>query len=827
MNGLAQEIPHAVRRLLRAPAFTAAAMLTLALAIGANASIFTVVQRVVLNPLPYPDSRRLIELDHGALTLNLAADLGITSGLYFHYADRARTLEAAAIYRSDDLTVTGRGDPERVRVAHATPSLAAVLGVAPALGRWFGEDEGKPGAAPVAVLSHGLWTRSYGGDPRVIGEFITLEGAPTQVVGVMPQSFAFPDPQVDLWVVEQVTRAAGFGLWTYSGVGRMRDGASLDDVRAELNRLIGELPTAYPDDPFAIGNLQTRLVFAGRLLKDAIIGGVARALWMLLASVAFVLLVACANVANLFLVRSDARQREIAVRRTLGAGRGRIATLFVLESMVLALCGGAVGLGLALGAVQLVVGFAPSNLPRLQEIRLDVVGVAFTFVLSIVAGLVFGAVPLCRPGELAASLHEGGRANPGSRRLSRARHVLMAAQVAVALVLLVSSGLMVRSFQNLRAVDHGFNPASKLTFSIGLPEGDYSSVENVVATHHAILDEIARLPGVTTASASTCLPLSGGCSGNTLRVEGRQYDSRTIPPFALFRAVAANYFEAIGMRVVRGRGIDRHDVDHRQPVVVVNEALARRFFPNENPIGRRVASNIPPSAGPLTWLQIVGVVSNTPTTRVLPEREPMPQLFMPISIAGGPGVAKSALVGPDVAVMHYVVRTATPPHNLLPSVRRAVGNIDANLAVAQARTVEDILDRASAQMAFTMVLLAIAAGVALMLGVVGVYGVMAYIVSQRTAEIGLRLALGAEPRNVSTQIVKQGGLMALTGVALGILTSLAASRAMESLLYGVSPRDPAVLALTSMTLLTAALVACWVPARRAARTSPLEALRSE
>jgi putative ABC transport system permease protein len=382
---------------------------------------------------------------------------------------------------------------------------------------------------------------------------------------------------------------------------------------------------------------------------------------------------------------------------------------------------------------------------------------------------------------------------------------------------------MIRSFQKLRAVDPGFDATSALTFSVGLPDRDYRTQGAVVATHHAMIERLSALPGVTAVSASTCLPLSGGCSGNTVRVEGRTYPTGTVPPLAMFRAVAGAYFETMGIRVIRGRSIARGDVERNEPVVVVNQSLAERFFPNQDPIGERIASN---RLGSLTWLTIVGVVSNTPI-RTLAETNPFPQVFMPMSIGGGPGIPPSALVGPDAAVMSYVVRATISPLGLLPSVRRVVDTVDKNLALAQVRTLQDTLDRASAQMAFTMVLLAIAAGVTLMLGMIGIYGVMSYVVSQRTGEIGVRLALGAEPGSVAGMIVRQGALVALGGVAVGLAAALAGSRLIESLLYGVSPRDPAVFSLTTLILLAVALFACWVPARRAASLSPLEALRTE
>jgi len=829
MEQIGQEIRHAVRRLLHSPAFTVAAVLTLALAIGANVAIFTVVERVVIRPLPYPNSDRLIELSHGLLGLNLPSGVGLTPGLYFLYADRARSLDSAAIYQSNDATVTGDGEPERIRITQATASLAAVLRVAPALGRWFTQAEALPGGPEVAVLSHGLWVRRYGADPNVLSRTITVAGIPRQIIGVMPPAFAFPDTEIAAWVADRVTRGP-FGTWDYSGVARLRDGATLDDARAESTGLIADVPNAYPNDTTAIGNVQAKMVFTGRALKDVTVGSVERALWILLGSVGLVLLVACANVSNLFLVRSEARQREVAVRRALGAGRFGIARYFVIESLVLSALGGAAGFGLAWGALRLLARLEPANLPRLHEIHLDASSLAVTFTLSVLAALAFGALPLWRIGEVSGALHEGGRGNTASRGRYRARHVLMGAQMALALVLLVASGLLVRSFEKLRAVDLGFNAASALTFSLGLPDQEYTTRASALAAHHAVIDRLSQVPGVTAVSASTCLPLVGACHGNTLRVEGRTYPAGTIPPLALFRAVAGDYFTTIGMRLVRGRFIDRGDVERGEPIAVVNEVLAKQFFPEQDPIGRRVASNRPPAKPgrppDLTWLTIVGVVSNTPI-RVLADPNPLPQIYLPMSLARGPDSPPTERTGPTLSVMRYVIRTAIPPRDIVGSVRRAVAAVDGNLAIAQVRTLEEMVDGASAQMAFTMVLLAIAAAVALMLGVIGIYGVMSYIVTQRTSEIGVRLALGAEPRNVAGQIVRQGGGVALAGIAVGLAAAFAGSRLIESLLYGVTPRDPGVFVATTLGLLLVALVACWLPARRAARLSPLEALRSE
>jgi putative ABC transport system permease protein len=821
MDNIAREIRHAARRLFKSPTFTLAAVLTLALAIGANASIFTVVQRVVLNPLPYPDSNRLIALDYGIPARNMASGMtSMTWQLYFQLVDHAQSLEAVGAYNMSQVTLTGSGDPERILATNATPSLQSVLRVTPGLGRWFTEEEGVPGAPAVAVLSHGLWVRRFGRDVNIIGRSVSIDGVPTAVVGVMPASFAFPNTRVEMWLPAQSTRANASFLFQLAGVARLREAVSVATARAELTGLIADLARVSPN--------QRGIISAALPLQDFMVSRVAGTLWILLASVALVLLVACANVANLFLVRSEARQREVAVRRALGAGRRGIAGYFLAESALLAIAGGALGLALAWGAARLFVAFSPVTLPRIQEIRVDGIVVAFTLALSLLAALMFGAIPLMRVAPLSVSLHENGRGNTASRGHYRTRHILMAGQMALALVLLVSSGLMVRSFQKLRAVDPGFDASSAVTFGIGLPNGKYPTRHDAVAVHRAILERLSALPGVTAASASTCLPLAGPCFGNGLLVDREAPDALTVRPFTWFRAVGPGYFQATGMRLLRGRFIDRDDIDRQEPNIVVNKAFADTFFPDADPIGRRVKSSTPPNSSlpAPPWLTIVGVVSNTPTS-TLTEPTPNSQLYMPMSIAGGPDIPAQALIGPNVNTMSYVVRSSTPPSDLVGAVSNAVREVDGNLALAQVRTLQSILDAASEAVAFTMVLIAIAAAVALLLGVIGIYGAMSYIVSQRTGEIGVRLALGAEPSSVAGMIVRQGGVVALAGIVIGVGAAWAGSRFIASLLYGVSPRDPGVFVTTTLMLLGAALLACWLPARRAARLSPVEALRTE
>jgi putative ABC transport system permease protein len=826
---------HAARRLARSPAFTIASILTLALAIGANTAIFAVVERVLLNPLPYPESDRLVDLDHGASTSSgrrLAGGIQMSAGLYYLYLDRARTIEGISLYRTAEHTLTDSGEPERVRIARVTPSLAAVIRVSPVAGCWFTPNEGAfapivtpamPAVFQTAVVSHRLWMRRYGGDRALVSRTISLDGVPTEIVGIMPAQFEFPDRRVDIWIPEQVRREPVWDTFMHSGIARLRGSATVDDARRELSGLIADLPNVYPNDPGVRGFLHNvGLYSATRTLKEAIVGRVANALWIVLASVGVVLLIACANVANLFLVRSESRQRDIAVRRALGAGRFDIARYFLAESVWLGAGGAATGLLLAAGGIGLLVRYGPESLPRLGEVRLDAISVAFNLAVAAIAVVLFGTMPLLRPAVLTRVLQRGARTIAGTGGHA-VRHTLMAAQIALALVLLNASGLLVRSFEALRNVDPAFNPRSALTFKMGLPANAYPRQPSIAVAHQTVLDGMSALPGAAGVAAATCLPLAEEGNGNLftsiMRVQGRVVPPGTIPPPVGFCAISAKYFETMGTPLIRGRSIEPDDVDRHQPVAVVNQALASAYFGAEDPIGQHVTIGPPRNT---TWLTIVGVVRNTPV-RAIGETRTMGQLFLPMSLARSDGLP----VAPDAAVMNYVVRATTEPLSLLPAVRRVIRTVDQNVALSQTRTLQDLVDRSAAQAAFTMTLLAMAAAIALLLGTIGIYGVTAYVVTQRTAEIGVRLALGAAPRDVAAMIVRQGGIVAVAGAGVGLAIAFTSAAAMSSLLYGVSPRDPAVLTATTAASLIVALLSSCVPAIRAARLNPLDALRAD
>ncbi|MGH7574232.1 MAG: ABC transporter permease [Longimicrobiales bacterium] len=814
-----REVRQAMRRLVRAPSFTLPALLTLALAIGLNAAIFTLVLHVVLAPLPYRQSDRLVALDHGATGMDRPSGIGITTGLYVHYLERAQAFESIALHTTFEMTVSGDLEAERVMVTAATPSLMRVLGLEPSLGRWFSEEEGVVGGPRAVVLSHGLWQRRYGRDAGVIGRSLRIAGEPAQIVGVMPAGFRYPDDATELWLSlpfgPPMVRAGGFN---FQGVARLRDGVTIEAVRGELDRLIAQYPDRFPEDGVALmlvrdGHLASTLV----PLKDLVVGSMAETLWILLGAVGVALLVACANVANLFLVRLESRLRDVAVRRALGAGRHAVTGYFLGESALLAVAGGVLGLALAAGGVHLLGVFGPRELPRLHEVRIDAVVVAFTLGLSLLVAIVFGSIPLLRGmPSLAKTLYESGRGNTSSAARMRARHLLMGGQVALALVLLVAAALLGRSFQRLLRVDPGFDARSALVFNLGLPQGEFATNQARSTFHRQLIDRVTRLPGVRSAGVTTCPPLEGLCNWDPLIVVGRPEEPGRIPPITNFINVGEDYFDVLGVRRVAGRVFEAADFDHGG-TAVIDERLARLYFPNENPIGKRVA-HVAFSDQEFT---IIGVVRHV-AARSLSDSDPPPEIYMPL--LRGPDHENARPVGFTAS---FIVRSATPPLELAPAIRREIAQLSPNVAMARVRTLESTLAEARAPMAFNLVLLGTASAVALVLGLVGIYGVIAYAVAQRTGEIGVRMALGARPRDIAGMVMAQGGAVAIVGVVVGILAALAVSDVMRSLLFGVSPVDPLTYSAVAAGLLAVALIACWMPARRAARLDPTTALRSD
>ncbi|MGH7471104.1 MAG: ABC transporter permease [Longimicrobiales bacterium] len=819
MFDLAKELRQATRRLLRSPAFTAAAVLTLALGIAANASIFTVVNRVILRPLPYPSADRLIWVDHEAPGIDLPGSPGLSQGLYRFYRERVRTFTDLAIFRQDEFTLTGEGVPQRVQGLVATASLRDALRTPPAMGRWYSEKDAQD-EARVVVISHALWSAQFGRDPRIIGRSVRLDGVPREIVGVMPASFAFPNPRIQLFVPERINerQAQQVGGFNYQSVARLSADKSVVDVKREMDALIATLKQAFPNDPVAQQALDAaRLGGLPSLLKDRVIGPVKRTLWTLLGMVGLVLLIACANVANLFLVRSEERGREVAVRRALGAGRTGIVRYFFTESVLLSLAGGVIGILVARWSVQLLVRFGPENLPRLNEVSVDAGTLAWTGLLVLLSSFIFGTIPLLqRGGALASTLREGGRSASAGRARFHARNLLMGGQVALALVLLIGSGLMLRSFLQLRAVNPGFVAENVLTFDVSLTRSDYPDRAGALRFHEALLERLRALPGVQSASAVTCLPLTGGCWGDPLMVRGRPVPRGELPPLVQIRRALPGFFQTMQIPIVQGRTHEPADHQQRTGALVLSRRAASLYFPNEDPIGKQMTFMFEEEGRP--WYTVVGIVGDTPV-ETLDEK--------PYGVVYFAATDPTGEIGAGMHSTAFTIRTIVPPMSLAGAVRAAAAQVNPNVALGHMRSMTTIVDDALARMAFTMLILVIAGAIALMLGAVGIYGVISYVVGQRTSEIGVRMALGARPRDVAEMVLRQSGAVVGTGLIIGLASAFVLSRFMTTLLFQVTPTDTGTYLAVSVFLLVVAFVASWLPARRAAALDPLTALRRE
>jgi putative ABC transport system permease protein len=813
MNGLRHELGAALRRLLRAPGFSVAAVAMLALGIGATASVYTLLHRVALRPLPYADSERLVYLDHGAPGMGFDRDVGITTWLYVRYGEAARLLEDVGLVRIDGVSlVDPSGPPERVRYAEATASLARVLATPPLLGRWFTPDD-----APSVVLSHSLWQRRWGGDPGVIGRSLRLLGGQYEVIGVMPREFTFPDESVELWTGKEFTITHPDGGFNYEAVGRLAPGANIDELRAELQSLVETSPEAFGNQPHVARRVRDGRVRALPIsLKDRVIGDLSGTLWMLLGAVALMLLTTWANVANLFLVRSDARRREVAVRRALGAGRDAIARFFLAEGVLLAVAGWISGIAIAYAAIRLILRFAPVALPRAHEISIDANVLIVSGLLSLVAGIALTAIPLLRgDASSAGALRDGGRNATAGRARLRLRAALMAGQVALALMLLAGAGLLVRSYAHVRQTSPGFAERNVLFFGILRPDNADRTHRASEAFHIGLANRVAALPGVQTVGLTTCVPLDGYCWGESVIREDGESEAALV---VSMRRVSASYFGALQVPIIAGRPFVPEDEARVADVVVLSNAVAQRLFPGEDPVGRRIAPG--GSRANAQWFTVVGVAGDIATRSVM-EGTPELVFYLPITDSR-PGE------GPVwIGHMNYAVRTEADPATLIPMVHAAVSEMHPDVPLARVRTIEQMLAADRAQIAFTAALLLLAAFVSLVLGAIGIYAVFSYVVGRRTAEIGLRLALGASARDVLGIILRQAGGVTLVGVVVGLVSAALLTRLLSSLLFGVQPLDAGVFAVATGLLLLVAFGAAALPARRAWRLRPVDALRVE
>ena len=813
-----QETRYALRNFRRKPGFTAITVGTLALAIGANTAIFSVVDGVLLEPLPFPSPNELVTVSHTAPGLDLPR-LGSATGLHTFYSETARNFVDFALYAPRTILIATDGPPQRIPSATATPSLFPVLGVSPLLGRSFSEEEGLPEGPEVVVISHGYWSEVFASDPSVIGRTIESANGSLEIIGVMPPDFAFPDAGVRMWTPLRVDPTGGFGGFNFAAVARLAPDVTVEDAYAELHALRDRLPEQFPIvfTPEMIE--QTGMDARVNSYLESVVGDVRTVLWVIMATVGFVLLIACANVANLLLVRAEGRSKEIAVRTALGASRDHLLTQSMTESAVLSTVGALLGVLLARLGLGVLLSRGPQDLPRLEQIGIDGSVLFFTAGVTVLSALVFGAIPVVRnrTTQAAGVLRDGSRGATAGKASHRARSVLVASQVSFALILLVGAGLMLRSFQALQRVDAGYDPEDVLVFRVSLPDASYPDAVAVAAFHTELLARIQAIPGVSASGAVSQLPLSREGASDPVMVKGRPLDPDDFPPVMEARAATPGYFEAMGIPLLGGRMFEGADADGRSGAVLVSERLVEVFFPGEEPLQKQIAHGIPQSYN--EWSTIVGVVGDVHNVSLT--EDPMGAVYY--AILPGEGVDMEWLT----PRMSYAVKTSVPPTSIMPAIRRALSELDSSLPLSGVQTMEDRTRDARAQMAFTMLMLAIASAVGLALGVVGLYGVVSYVTSQRTREIGVRLALGAEAGAVRAMILRQGMAVIALGLVVGLIGAYALSRFMEALLFQVNAKDPITFAIVTAILAAVSIFATWLPAARAAGTDPVRALRWE
>ena len=807
MQTLLNDLRHATRRLRRSPGFTALAALTVGLGVGATTAMFSAVNGVLLKPLSYPEPDRLVML-RGA-TLARPGRSGVIS--YPDYRDwrrENRSFESLAAPRPANVTLSGPGSPERIEGARVTASFFQILRVTPARGQLFPEEVDRPGGALVAVVSDALWRR-LGADPALVGRSLTLDGRPHTVIGILPRTFR-PPREIERAEVFAPLALDGAGLEergsrSLVAIGRLRSGVSLEQARADLAQVARSLEKEHPDHNTGVGAMLESL-------HADTVGELRRPLLVLSGAVAFLLLIACANVANLVLPRALARRREVAIRAALGAQRSRLVRELLTESILLGVVGGAAGVALAHLGLEALVSLAPAGTPRIEDVTLDGRVLGFSLALSLLTGVAFGLVPALSASrtDVHAALHESGR-SPALARHPGAR-LLVVAEIALSLVLMAGAGLLLESFRRQLSIDPGFDPRNVLTLAVSLPDARYARPDQRAGFYAELVEGVRHLPGVISAAAITPLPLGGDAVATRFTVEGRPAPPPGQKPRAEYRAVTAGYFETMRIPLRKGRTFDARDRQGAQAVAVVNETLAAEVFPGQDPLGRRIKIGITTDESDPSTFEIVGVVGDV---RHFGRRifSP-PEIYVPHPQQSWPW-------------MSLVVRTSGDPASLTAAVRRQVAALDPEQPVHDARPLLDLLSDSLAASRFVMALLAGFALLGLALATVGVYGVVAGSVERRTGEIGLRLAVGAHPGDVLRMVLVQAARIAAAGVTLGLLAAFALTRVMQTLLFDVSPTDPATFAAVAAVLALATLLASYLPARRAARLDPATVLREE
>jgi predicted permease len=814
-----------MRRFARTPMFTAVALLTLAISIGANTAIFSVVESVLIKPLPYPEADRLVGVWYTAPGVNIK-ELNMAPFLYFIDREQARTIVDIGGYDGDSFTVTGAGEPEQTRGMDVTSGTLPLLGVHPAMGRLFTEADDKPGAPLTVLISHSYWEKRFGGNPAAVGTILQLDGKPHQIIGVLPAGFRFLDYQdAALFAPMQWDRSkVTLGNFSDHAIARLRPGVTMAQMSAEMARLIPVAIRSFPPPPGFSPKLIEAAQVAPNLrpLKQDVVGNVGNVLWVLMGSLALVLLIACANVANLLLVRVEGRRQELAIRAALGAGWGRIAADLLFESLLLGVAGGLLGLALASAALHALVAAAPIGLPRLHEIGIDPAVLLFTLGVALLTSLLIGAIPVLRYAGArdAMSLREGGRGQSQSRSQGRTRNALVVLQVALALVLLVCSGLMIQTFRAMTRVDPGFrDPDSALTFRFYIPQATIpdSEGERLIRTEQAIRDKLASLPGVTSATFGSTVPMNDSSTADLIYAQDRSYAENQLPAVRRLKFVAPGYLATLGTPLVAGRDFTWADNYEKLPVAMVSENFAREYWHTpQQALGKRIRV-----ANTDAWREIVGVVANTYDDGV--SEEAPSEVYWPLLMGPFEGQGDRS-----ERYLTFIVRSPQAGSAaFLNQVKQAVWSVEAGLPLANPDTLGYLYNKSMARTSFTLALLSIAGGMALLLGVVGIFGVVSYGISQRTREIGIRMALGARRGQITGMFVRQGFILTAIGVALGLGTAAATMRFLSSLLFHVSPMDPLTYATVTVVIAAVAWVACYLPSRRAASVEPVHALRSE
>jgi predicted permease len=823
MGSLRNQIIQIWRRLRRAPMFTAIILITLGVGIGANTAIFSVLEGVLLKPLPYPHPEGLAGIWLSAPGFNIK-ELPLGPADYFVYRDENHTFQEFGLYHDTSVNVTGVAEPEKVAGLDVTDGTLPALGIPPMLGRSFNRQDDSTGSAETVMLTYGYWQRKFGSDRSIVGRGIRIDGKLHEIIGVMPQNFHSPDQgDPSLILPFRLDRSKTYlADFSYPAVARLKPGVTLAAANADVGRMLSIVARSFPPPP----GFSTKVLEQGRIgpnvrpLMNDVVGDVGKLLWLLMGSIGMVLLIACANVANLLLVRAEGRQQELAIRAAMGATRGRIAAELLLESLMLGLAGSVLGLGFAYGSLRVLVALAPAGLPRLAEIGINAPVLLFTLGVAVLASLLFGSIPVFKYAgtRLGTRLREGGRSLSAGRERLRARSVLVVVQVALALVLLISSGLMIRTFRALTHVQPGFSrPAEVQTFWLSISDAEVAAPEQVVRTYQAILGKISAIPGVSSVSVGGGVPMDGNYSINPVYARDHTYPQGDLAPLRHFHFVGPGYFSTLGIPLVAGRDLSWTDIYDKRPVTLISRNFALEYWGSPGgALGRQIRM------GPKDdWYEIVGVVGDSREDGV--NKDAPTSASWPILMRHF--FDQEPMVRRNLA---FVIRSPrTGSESFMNEQRQAVWSVDPNLPIADPHTLDYFYRKSMARTSFTLVMLAAAGSMALLLGIVGLYGVIAYSVSQRTREIGIRMALGAEQRELTGMFIRHGLLLTGAGIGCGLVAAFVLMRVMASLLFKVTAADPFTYGAACLGLVATAWLASYLPARRTASVDPVGALRAE